>query len=263
MAELSTQGQRVMLIFMKSSKDNAHEFLSKLEQTLADQLPPAAEMEPWIRRTVREAHGEHVRRHLHGPEGAFLNGLVLPALSQLVRRDPSCCSDDRAKQALLNEYHPSMPEISSHTPARTARHPFTKILGANAQEVYSRWADEKNGSSLVQSCPDFALRDPFPHKIVFEGKYFSNGSDQYAQRALVENLYQAFFYRGLPYVPETARGRAAWDYDYACLLAYDGSPTGSLRNAWKSLPLRVKHDFWTGANIYVMILGGQGRAKSP
>jgi len=245
-----------------SKKEEAHAFLSKFERLLAEQLPAAGEMESWIRRTVRETKGEHARRHLHGPEGAFLNGFVLPALAVAVRADPSCSTDVKVRWALLNEYHPSMPEISSHTPARTVKHPFTKILGANAREIYTRWVDEKNSSSLVQSCPDFALREPFPHKIVFEGKYFANGSSQYAQRSLVENLYQAFFYRGLPFVPETVRGRAAWDYDYACLLAYDASQTGSLRHAWEDLPVRVRHGFWTGANIYVMILGGQGRSKA-
>jgi hypothetical protein len=136
------------------------------------------------------------------------------------------------------------------------------VLGATAHDIYARWADEANKSSLVQSCPDFALREPFPHRIVFEGKYFPNGSSQYAQRELVSNIYQAFFYRGLPFVAETAKGRAAWDYDYACLLAYDASPTGSLKQAWRDLPARVKNGFWTGAHIYVMILGGQGRPKS-
>lgn len=151
---------------MKSSKEKPHEFLSEFEQRLEQQLPAAAEMESWVRQTVQETRGKHARRHLHGPEGAFLNGLVLPALAVAVRTDPSCSTDAKVKQALLNEYHPSMPEISAHTPARTAKHPFTKILGANPREVYARWADEKNNSSLVQSCPDFALREPFPHKIV-------------------------------------------------------------------------------------------------
>jgi hypothetical protein len=247
---------------MKSSKEEAHAFLGKFEQLLAHQLPAASEMESWVRRTVHETRGEHARRHLHGPEGAFLNGFVLPALSLAIRSYPSCSTDTNAKQAMLNEYHPSMPEISSHTPARTLKHPFTKILGANARQIYTRWADEGSNSSLVQSCPDFALREPFPHKIVFEGKYFAKGGSQHAQRALVENLYQAFFYRGLPYVPETVKGRAAWDYDYACLLAYDASPTGSLKQVWKDLPARVRHGFWTGANIYVMIRGGQGRPKA-
>jgi hypothetical protein len=244
---------------MSSAKNEAYEFLRKLEDLLARQLPVAPEMESWVRHIVRETKGEHARRHLHNPEAAFLNQHVLPVLASLIRTDSSCASDTDAKRALLNEYHPSMPEISSHTPARTGKHPFTKLLGASAQEIYARWADASNASSLVQSCPDFALREPFPHKIVFEGKYFATGSSQYAQRELVANLYQAFFYRGLPYVPETPKGRAAWDYDYACLLAYDASPAGTLKHAWENLPTRVKQGFWTGANIYVMILGGQGR----
>jgi hypothetical protein len=243
------------------AKDAAWAFLCNLERTLGVKLLPPAEMEPWIRRTVSEARGEYARRHLSGPEAAFLNGLVLPVLAEVLRADPTLFTEPMIKQALLNEYHPSMPEISAHAPARTVRHPFTKVLAVDAEEVYARWADEKNNSSLVQSCPDFALRDPFPHHIVFEGKYFPNGSDEKAQRTLVENLYQAFFYRGLPYVPETAKGRAAWDYDYACLLAYDASPTGSLRKAWENLPGKVKQGFWSGANIFVMILAGQGRIK--
>jgi hypothetical protein len=247
---------------MNSAKDEAHKFLSNFEDLLARQLPAAPEMESWIRHIVRETKGGHARRHLHSPEAAFLNEHVLPLLAATIRNDPSCARDANAKRALLNEYHPSMPAISSHTPARTAKHKFTKLLGANGQEIYARWADADNSSSLVQSCPDFGLRDPFRHKIVFEGKYFASGSSQYAQRELVANIYQAFFYRGLPYVPETAKGRAAWDYDYACLLAYDASPAGTLRQAWENLPARVKRGFWDGANIYVMILGGQGRAKS-
>jgi hypothetical protein len=246
---------------MNLAKDEAHRFLSHFESLLAHQLPAASEMESWIRHIVRETKGEHARRHLHSPEAAFLNQHIVPRLAEAIRLDPSCANEADAKKALLNEYHPSMPLISSHTPARTAKHPFTKLLGANAQEIYARWADVDNASSLVQSCPDFALREPFRHKIVFEGKYFASGSSQYAQRELVADVYQAFFYRGLPYVPETAKGRAAWDYDYACLLAFDASPGGTLKQAWENLPARVRNGFWSGANIYVMILGGQGRAK--
>jgi hypothetical protein len=251
-----------MELRINSAKDEAHKFLSHFEDLLARRLPAAPEMESWIRHIVRETKGEHARRHLHSPEAAFLNEHVLPVLAATIRLDPSCPTDAGAKRALLNECYPSMPQISSHTPARTALHPFTKLLGASAQEIYARWSDADNTSPLVQSFPDFALREPFRHKIVFEGKYFASGSSQYAQRELVANVYQAFFYRGLPYVPETAKGRAAWDYDYACLLAYDASPAGTLKQAWEALPTRVKHGFWTGANIYVMILGGQGRPKT-
>jgi hypothetical protein len=107
---------------------------------------------------------------------------------------------------------------------------------------------------LTQSCPDFALRKPFAHSIVFEGKYFARGSKEYAARQLVADLYQAFFYRGLPSVEATKRGHPEWDYDYACLLAFDASPAGSLKDAWDSLGSSVKKSFWEGANIFVMII---------
>jgi hypothetical protein len=54
------------------------------------------------------------------PEAAFLNGHVLPSLAAAIRREPSCSRDAAANRALLDEYHPGMKEISSHSPARSA-----------------------------------------------------------------------------------------------------------------------------------------------
>jgi hypothetical protein len=108
-------------------------------------------------------------------------------------RTKSGLNEAQAREALLNEYHPSMPGISSGSPARTVRHPFTKVLGASPGGIYARWSDPSNKASLTQSWPDFALRASCPHKIAFEGKYFSKGSLHYAQRELVTNIYQAFF----------------------------------------------------------------------
>jgi hypothetical protein len=239
------------------AKDAAHKFLRTFHEKLKGQLRPAAEMEPFIRETVKHAKPLHAERHLRLPESAFLNTFVIPALADAIR----ACAGltlQQAREALLNEYHPSMSDLSCGSPARRIKHPFTKVLSLGSAPIYSRWVDPQNGSPLVQSCPDFALRSPFPHKVVFEGKYFSNGSQLYAQRELVTNIYQAFFYRGLPFVEGTAK-RAAWDYDYSCLLAYDASPKGTLAAAWSALPSKVQESFWEGANIYVMILGGEGR----
>jgi hypothetical protein len=58
-------------------------------------------------------------------------------------------------------------------------------------------------------------------------------------------------------VPET-KTHPAWDYDYACLLAFDASAEGNFLYAWESLDTSVKKGFWESANIYVMILRGQG-----
>jgi hypothetical protein len=99
---------------------------------------------------------------------------------------------------------------------------------------------------LTQSCPDFALRDPFPYSILFEGKYFPRGSPELAQRHLVTDICQPSFYRGLPRLAATKR-HPEWNYDYACLMAYDASRAGTLTSAWKALPLETRRSFWEGA----------------
>lgn len=241
---------------MQPTRSNVQRFLQKFEKSL-QALPSAQEMETNIRATTRRAKLIHEERHLRLPEAAFLNGYVIPALHVAICEEG--LSREQARRALLNEYHRSLPQFSMDSPARTARHPFTKVLGAHPGEVYRRWADPENKSALVQSCPDFALRTPFPYNVLFEGKYYSKGSLKYAQQELVRDVYQAFFYLGLPRVEETSRGRAGWEYDYACLVAYDASPSGTLREAWEGLPRQVRDGLWDGANLYVMILGGSGR----
>jgi hypothetical protein len=98
-----------------------------------------------------------------------------------------------------------------------------------------------------------ALRDPFPYKTVFECKYFRQGEIKVGEFALVEGIYQAFFYLGLAPLPERGK-HAAWDYDFACFLALDASNEGGLKRAWDKLSKTVKSGIWDGANIYVMIL---------
>jgi hypothetical protein len=229
-------------------KEQAHEFLKGLEREL-QKLSPAPKMEYEIRGIVA-AHQK--KGYLGKPEAAFLNGFVIPRLAEQVRSYPACVGQNACK-AVLCENHPNMSDFASGPTASKLGHPFTKVIGAKPTTIYGRWTDTKK--ALAQSWPDFALRSPFPHKIVFEGKYFSEGSLQRAREALVTDIYQAFFYRGLPFV----KADRVWDYDYACLLAYDASPKGTLKKAWEDLPQKVRQSFWEGLNIYVMILGGQGR----
>jgi len=240
-----------------SEKLEARAFLDGLQDRFAKRLLPARELDLAIRDTNAKAKGNRAERHLKHPESAFLNKHALPEIFKEIRHAAGL-SDESARRALLNEYYPSTPGIAEASPAHTKRHPFTKALGLDAAAIYTRWTDPSAGSALVQSCPDFALRDPFPHKIVFEGKYFRKGSAKYAKQELVKYIYEAFFYRGLPSVPETPRGRAAFNYDYPCLLAYDASRGGTLTAAWNALPAKVQNGFWDGANLYVMILGGDG-----
>lgn len=243
---------------MLEDKDQAYLFLKALQKHLEKVLPRADEMEPAIQRTNQRAKTRQAERHLRLPESAFLNGWVVPALATLIRSWADL-DNDAARHALLNEYHRSMLDVSCASPGRTIKHPFTKTMAAAPAAIYSSWTQQEGKKGLTSSWPDFALREPFPHKILFEGKFFRTGSRQYAERELVKDIYQAFFYRGLPFVPANERGRAAWDYDYACLIAYDSSPQGSLMAAWSDISSAVRRGFWQGANIYVMLLGGQGR----
>jgi hypothetical protein len=237
-----------------TSKDQALEFLKELEQALDKKLPGPTDMESWVRRTAAAAKIDDNQTHLRLPEAAFLNGKVLPILFDMLVTSRGL-SPDRARRALLNESYRRMPEFACQSPIRWVRHPFRKILGSSTSDIYQGWANPENGRALTQSCPDFSLRDPFPHSILFEGKYFPRGSPEFAQRQLVALIYQAFFYRGLPRLAATKK-HPEWSYDYACLLAYDASPAATLSSAWEGLDARTQRSFWEGANVYVMVLRG-------
>jgi len=235
------------------AKADAYEFLQGLGQLILQRSPRWYEMDAGIMRIVSGAKANDRQKHLRLPESAFLNSFVLPALHQHLQQYSSLTAE-QAKAALLNEYHHTMPDLSCRSPIRAKKHPFKKTLGTSAEAIYREWTDPTRNCGLTQSCPDFALTKPFAHSMVFEGKYFRKGSAEYAAKQLVTDIYQAFFYRGLPRVESTKQGHPEWDYDYGCLLAYDASPGGTLANAWDNLPSNVKKSFWDGANIYVMIL---------
>jgi hypothetical protein len=240
---------------MSQGKEQAKAFLDELALAIARQCPKGTAMERAVRRIIREARKEPPKKHLGGPEAAFLNHFVVPVLFEQIKLFANL-TDPRAREALLNEYHRSMPDYSAKSPIRAGKHPFNKAIGSTPDSVYSAWLKADKGPT--QSCPDFALIDPFPHHIVFEGKYFPSGTLKYAQRELVKNIYQAFFYRGLAQLDATKKGHPEWNYDYACLLAFDASPGGTLKSAWANLSRVTRESFWGGANIYVMILGGEG-----
>lgn len=241
----------------EQDKTDAYRFLLSLKNSFSDMLP-APQMEIAIRQTMAMARLDKGDRHLRMPEATFINSQVVPRLFQHLHDDLGF-DVTTVRESLLTGCHPCMRDISRGTPIRTVRHPFTKAVGQSTAAIYSRWANAGDASSLTASCPKFALRRPFPHKVVFEGLYFSNGLAPVAQKELVNSIYQAFLYRGLPFVPPTKRRRVAWDYDYSCVVAYDASPKGTLKFAWDALPDRIRNGFWHGAQVYVMVLGGQGR----
>jgi hypothetical protein len=239
---------------MTESKDAALQYLKSLENALASSgMPKGAEMNATIRSIVAASKADDKQKHLRLPEAAFLNHFAIPALFRHLQTNMGL-SEPEAREALLNEYHRSMPETSLGSPIFPLRFPFKKALGANSGDIYREWLYPKKGDGLTQSAPDFTLRRPFPHSIVFEGKYYASGSSEYGGRQLATDLYQAFYYRALPKTPARRKSAADWDYDYACLLVFDASKDGTLLSAWEALPSKVKKSFWESANIYVMIL---------
>jgi hypothetical protein len=246
--EAGIKGEKAM-----GDKQDAYRFLRGLEGYLDKYLPDWQVITEELPKIRRAAKGDERQKHKRGAEHAFINHYAIPRIFEYVSRQPGM-GEDKTRQALLSESYRNLKEYCSASPARSQRHPFKKALGGKAADVMRQWTSTV-GASLVQSCPDFALRAPFPHKIVFEGKYFANGSLTRGRTELATDIYQAFFYLGLPYVPET-KTHPAWDYDYACLFAFDATPEGHFLNAWRSLDSKVRKGFWEGANIYVMILRG-------
>ena len=171
-------------------------------------------------------------------------------------------SRDEARRALLSESYRGRPEFASASPVRPGQHPFRKVIAASPRQIIELWRGRGGLTPLARnSCPDLALREPSPYRTVFEAKYHSSRSATSAEAELVKNIYQAFFYLALPRLPET-NTHAAWDYEFACVLAYDATPDGVLLQAWDSLPATVKSACWNGANLYVMILRGARDAAS-
>jgi hypothetical protein len=232
-------------------KRDAYKFLKGLEAELTRILPEPDAMRKQVRQVVAESKSDDKAKHKQQPEDAFLYHFAFREIFNYIQTIPGI-DQAAAKESLLSEYFRNMKGICSGTPARKQRHPFNKINGLKPATIMARWKGAK-GNPLPQSCPDFALRSPFPFKIVFEGKYFEKGGSTKAETELVTNIYQAFFYRALPKIDADAK-TPAWDYDYSCLLAYDASPEGALYEAWNNLDKTVKAGFWEGANLYVMII---------
>lgn len=247
-----------------TSKDDARRFFIRLEAHLNSGTPPPVAVRAEIAAVVeraRSAARRTVERQSSFPEGAFLNAYVIRQIHAFLMSELGC-SGDEARRALLSESYRGRPEFASASPVRPGHHPFRKVIAASPREVIELWRGRGGQTPLARnSCPDLALRAPSPYRTVFEAKYHSSRSVKSAEAELVRSIYQAFFYLALPRLPET-KTHAAWDYEFACVLAYDASPDGVLLQAWHSLPATVKSACWTGANLYVMILRGSRDAAS-
>jgi hypothetical protein len=235
-------------------KRSAYEFLVSLENHLNTRLPAPEILEAEVSKRWNKPEAEKSpQEKLACKENVFLYHFVLPEVSEHLKT-VNGLSAEEAKEALLCEYHSKFPSLSSANAYRRQGHPFRKDVGMTSKEIMESWKKPKNSFPLNQAYPDLCLSGPFPFKIVFDTKYFSKGSLIAAEKTLVEGVYEAAFYRGLP--PATSRDAAkpGWGYDFGCLIAYDASHRGYLREAWSSVA--SKHLFWEDAHVFVMILRG-------
>jgi len=233
----------------------AREFFEGLENHLNRELPGYPNVAEQLARVVRGARASTDKRGKAFPEGAFLNESVFPRVYDFVAKWPGM-SKETARRAFLCEGYMHNRKIASGSPARRVAHPFQKVP-CDPNTIMDHWKKRGLKSVLGGRFPDMALREPFPYKTVFECKYFDGRHFDKGEPALVKGVYEAFYYLGLPRLPKGSWGNA-WDYDFACFLAFDASNEGGLKEAWESVRKAVKSIIWDGANIYVMILRGSG-----
>ena len=231
-----------MITISDTDRKAAWRFLKDLEQHLGRTIEPAL-----VREFIRESKGSNY-------EFDFVNKFMLPTISDYLRQNLSPAD---AVTAFLTESVEATKKqgIASGTPASAHRHLFTKVLGESAKSLVEMWwgTGKKKSNLLSRSCPDWAFRKPCQHTVVFECKLFRKGGLDAAKTELVKSIYQCFHYLGQPKVPPSET-HAAWDYDYACLVAYDASGSRSLVEEWKCVDPKVEKECWNASNIFVMVL---------
>ena len=191
---------------MPDEKAKAREFLDHLKMTMLDRLPAWQEIKLEIPNIVTEARMREDWKHKRTTEDAFLYHYAVPIISQYISVDLDF-GKAAARESLLSEFFRNMSDLASGSPARAIRYgiPFEKVF-SSPRDVMKRWRGEMRQAKFQQPCPDFALRTPFPHKIVFEGKYFSKGGVTAGETHLVKTTYQAFFYGAQPPAGENSSG---------------------------------------------------------
>jgi hypothetical protein len=228
------------------NKEEAYAFLRQLEHALNNSKPNKDAFTKWM----KNAKAERPEAKSMFWEGLFLDDYVLPVMNSSLMHVPHM-SVEKAKESFLAEsILMRKAGCTLGSPASRNRHLFTKTFGLGPEHVAGLWwSDLKNVTT--QSCPDWAMRSPY--KIVFEGKLFRAGSLDVAKRELVNGIYECAYYRGHPTVPATKK-HPAWDYDYACLVAYDASDKCSFKQAWDSIHHDIKDGCWNSENVFVMVI---------
>jgi hypothetical protein len=242
-----------------SVKQAAYAFLNNLEEALNDRLPNPSMMRESVRKIISESkiaksEGDNTKSHLTCQEWVFINHYTIPVVAAVMQKVDGIGATE-TREALLCEFWRSsnMGTYCLQSGSRTTQSPFIKAyLEKSGLEIMKAW----KAGEVQRACPDFAFGNPFPYKIVFEGKYFEGGDGIQATKALVTNIREAFFYRCFPYAPFGIK-KPEWDYDFSCAIVYDASDEGLLEATWDEIPDHVRASFWEGANLYVMIIRGK------
>ena len=239
---------------VENDRKAAGKFLDGLKDHLNQRID-LADVRKWIQhKEDSRPIGKDVQYEL-----LFTDEFLLPAVFEYLGKalglDPS---HERVRRAFLAESKSAKKQkLTSNSPRSANKYLFTKLFGSKSSNVVKSWWKKSKRGQACQSCPDWAFRDPCPHTVIFEGKFFRKGGIDAARRELVSGIYQCFYYLAHPVFPPT-KAHPAWDYKYACLFAYDASREQSLVEAWKTLNKEVREACWGGAsNIFVMVLPEQ------
>ena len=182
-------------------------------------------------------------------EGPFLKEQVVPKVHSFLTAHGF--TPEQAKKMLLAEGYKTkeLKKFVSGTPASKPIYPFKKGISKTLESAQVEWWQKQKG--LYASYPDFAIRAP--HKIVFEGKLFKEGSLKAAKSCLVHGIYECAFYRGLSTLLVCERGDAA-GYDFGCLFVYDASAKHSVAVALRDVNKEVRQSWWTELQVFVMVV---------
>jgi|SRR5580704_144328 hypothetical protein len=185
-------------------------------------------------------------------EPRFFKKYIVPSVYRFLT-DSEHYEPGNARKAVLAEGFADkvLHDFSSDTPASKLCYPYKKSIVATLRTAKTDWW--ATTPRLSQSCPDLALRSPCEHRIVFEGKLFRTGSVEMGRSAIVNGIFESFFYRGLPTLL-SGKEQDGSGYDFGCFLAYDASPQGSLWTAWAKINGKVAQSCLEGLNVRVMVL---------
>ena len=231
-----------------TSTDSAKEFLERLEEHLRQALPA------W--HVIADAAGlandddeiPTEEKRIAFPEVAFLQQFIVTNIYGFLVGQVGLPPSD-AKKAVMAEGADHLAGASD-TPYSRDKYPFQKSIVKALSDAQVEWWQPTGRTR--NACPDIALRHPCPYRVVIEGKLFRGKGVAAARRALVEGIFEASFYRGLPTLLK-GKDETTDSYEFGCFLAYDASPDGQMWKAWSEINEQVRTSIWNTLFTHVMV----------